>query len=166
MRYGWLLAAPLLSALRLSPASPRSAVLSMAGSTAPQFFGRDPRGSLLSEEKLAQLAEVCKPVTGSSASASDSVTRVLTLEDFEAALAASASRGRLTIFKFYAPWCRTNPNPNPDPDPDPNPNPDPSPSPHPSPNPGPSPSPSPSPSPNQVPDVCVDQEELRGEGGR
>ena len=71
MRYGWLLAAPLLSALRLSPASPRSAVLSMAGSTAPQFFGRDPRGSLLSEEKLAQLAEVCKPVTGSSASASD-----------------------------------------------------------------------------------------------
>ena len=107
MRYGWLLAAPLLSALRLSPAPPRSAVLSMAGSTAPQSFGRDPRGSPLSEEKLAQLAEVCKPVTGSSASASDSVTRVLTLEEFEAALAASASRGRLTIFKFYAPWCRT-----------------------------------------------------------
>lgn len=108
MRYGWLLATPLLSALRLSPASPRrSAVLSMADSATPQFFGRDPRDSPLSEEKLAQLAEACKPVTGSSASTSDSVTTVLTLDDFEAALAASASRGRLTIFKFYAPWCRT-----------------------------------------------------------
>jgi thiol-disulfide isomerase/thioredoxin len=73
----------------------------------PLEFGRDPRESQLSGEKLAQLAEACKPVNPASASTSDSVTPVLTIEDFEAALAHSASRGRLTVFKFYAPWCRT-----------------------------------------------------------
>ena len=47
--------------------------------------------------KLAQLAEACKPVNPASASTSDSVTPILTIEDFEAALAHSASRGRLTV---------------------------------------------------------------------
>ena len=116
MRYGWLLAAPLLSALQLppAPAPPRSAAVRMTLSAAPQpnalpplEFGRDPRESQLSDEKLAQLAEACKPVNPASASTSDSVTPVLTIEDFEAALAHSASRGRLTVFKFYAPWCPT-----------------------------------------------------------
>ena len=107
MRYGWLLAAPLLSALQLSPAPapPRSAAVRMTVSATPSAFGRDPRGSQLSDEKLAQLAEACKPVNPASASTSDSVTPILTIEDFEAALAHSASRGRLTVFKFYAPWC-------------------------------------------------------------
>ena len=116
MRYGWLLAAPLLSALQLppAPAPPRSAAVRMTLSAAPQpnalpplEFGRDPRESQLSDEKLVQLAEACKPVNPASASTSDSVTPVLTIEDFEAALAHSASRGRLTVFKFYAPWCPT-----------------------------------------------------------
>ena len=116
MRYGWLLAAPLLSALQLppAPAPPRSAAVRMTLSAAPQpnalpplEFGRDPRESQLSDEKLVQLAEACKPVNPASASTSDSVTPVLTIEDFETALAHSASRGRLTVFKFYAPWCLT-----------------------------------------------------------
>ena len=119
MRYGLLLSPPLLFALHLPPLQrptppPRSAPVRMTVSAAPQpnalpplEFGRDPRESQLSGEKLAQLAEACKPVNPASASTSDSVTPVLTIEDFEAALARSASRGRLTVFKFYAPWCPT-----------------------------------------------------------
>ena len=112
----WLLLVPLLSALQLppAPAPPRSAAVRMTVSVEPPpnalpplEFGRDPRESQLSDEKLEQLAEACKPVNPASASTSESVTPVLTIEDFEAALAHSASRGRLTVFKFYAPWCRT-----------------------------------------------------------
>ena len=110
----WLLLVPLLSALQLppAPAPPRSAAVRMTVSVEPPpnalpplEFGRDPRESQLSDEKLEQLAEACKPVNPASASTSESVTPVLTIEDFEAALAHSASRGRLTVFKFYAPWC-------------------------------------------------------------
>jgi len=73
----------------------------------PSAVGRDPRESQLSDEKLAQLLDASKAINPASASTSESVTPVLTLDDFEAALAHSASRGRLTVFKFYAPWCRT-----------------------------------------------------------
>ena len=107
----WLLAAPLLSALRVpfsAPALPRSSSVRMMDlATQPSTLGRDPRESQLTEEKLAQLAEASKEVNPASASTSAAVSAVLTLEDFEAALADSASRGRLTVFKFYAPWCRT-----------------------------------------------------------
>ena len=73
----------------------------------PSTLGRDPRGSQLTEEKLSQLAEASKEVNPATTSNSDAVGSVLTMEDFEAALAKSASRNRLTVFKFYAPWCRT-----------------------------------------------------------
>ena len=107
----WLIAAPLLSALRVpfsAPALRRSSSVRMMDlATQPSTLGRDPRESQLTEEKLAQLAEASKEVNPASASTSAAVSPVLTLEDFEAALADSASRGRLTVFKFYAPWCRT-----------------------------------------------------------
>jgi len=111
--------------LPTAPRPPRSGVVRMSSggdnrvaemagqvTAAPQpsaELGHDPRERepQLTEEKLVQLAEASKAVNPATASTSAAVTPVLTLEDFEAALAHSASRGRLTVFKFYAPWCRT-----------------------------------------------------------
>ena len=111
MRGCWFVAVPMLAvALRVPPAPARSAA-SMSAAIAQALsssLGKDPRTSTLSEERLGQLAEAsAREVNAASVSSSDAVRLVLTLEDFEAAVERGAATGKLTVFKFYAPWCRT-----------------------------------------------------------
>ena len=76
-----------------------------------EVYGRDPR---LDEypwitqnvELLAELAAKSSAVPDpTTASISPSISPIVSLAQFEAAIDRGASSGRLVCFKYYAPWC-------------------------------------------------------------
>jgi thiol-disulfide isomerase/thioredoxin len=79
---------------------------------APQGTGRDPRFAppwiTENEQLLAELEAASAPhPKNATASKSDFVGSIQTIEQFESALDLAHSRGRIAVVKWYAPWCRS-----------------------------------------------------------